>query len=203
MPAVSETPVRKRCRDLGLALTDAQISNILKIKDFFRFYGRAMNLTGAHIDDQIDEALHAVALATRLDLRGRWLDVGSGGGFPGLVLAACLDMEFVFVEPRAKRASGLELALAKIGRGDVEVVRGRIERGQWRGIDGGELEGGFDVAGARAVFSVERWMEEGRAWVRGGGLLVLHVRSGEDVPEGARVRGRVDGGRWGVVGVEV
>lgn len=202
MPAVSEAAISHSCAQLGLELSAESTSNILKIKSFLKFYGRAMNLAGADLDAQIDEALHVVALAKQLQVRGRWLDVGSGGGFPALILAACLDLEFVLVEPRAKRASSLELALAKIGRHDVRVLRGRIEAGEWTAIEGGQLEQGFDIASARAVFAPQRWVEEARPWVRDGGLICLHLRAGESAPESATVVRRVDGPRWAAVAMQ-
>jgi 16S rRNA (guanine527-N7)-methyltransferase len=203
MLAVSEAVLRESCELLGLDATTGKIDKLLKIKDFLVFYGRSMNLTASAegLDDHLLEALQVVALARRLDIRGRWLDVGSGGGFPGLVLAAWLDLSFVFVEPRAKRASALELALAQIGRPDVRVLRGRLERGRWQPLAGEWLEPGFDAASARAVFAPDRWLDEARPWVKAGGIICLHVRSGESAPEGCEVVGRVDGGRWAAVGV--
>ena len=204
MPAVSEASIRQSCVELELELSPQQSGNILKIKDFLSFYGRAMNLTGAgDLDVHINEALHAVKLAQVLGRTGRWLDVGSGGGFPGLILAACLDLEFVFVEPRAKRASALELGLAKIGRGDVSVRRGRIDAGVWKGIEGATLEPGFDVASARAVFTPLQWIDEARHWLRPTGLICLHLRAGDSAPVGADVLGRIEGPRWAAVGVGV
>lgn len=203
MPAVSEAVLRESCEHLGLEVTTGKIDKLLKIKEFLIFYGRSMNLTASPegLDDHLVEALQVVALARRLGVGGRWLDVGSGGGFPGLVLAAWLDLSFVFVEPRAKRASALELALAQIGRPDVRVLRGRLEKGKWQPLAGEWLEPGFDAASARAVFAPERWVEEARNWVKPGGLVCLHLGAGEAAPEGCEVVGRVDGGRWGAVGV--
>jgi 16S rRNA (guanine527-N7)-methyltransferase len=203
MLAVSEAVLRESCEHLGLEVTTGKIDKLLKIKDFLIFYGRSMNLTATAdgLDDHLVEALQVVALARRLGVAGRWLDVGSGGGFPGLVLAAWLDLSFVFVEPRAKRASALELALAQIGRPDVRVLRGRIERGKWQPLAGEWLEPGFDAASARAVFAPQRWLDEARPWVKAGGMVCLHLGAGEEAPEGCEVLGRVDGGRWGAVGV--
>ncbi|WP_181233134.1 16S rRNA (guanine(527)-N(7))-methyltransferase RsmG [Enhygromyxa salina] len=203
---MSEAVLRDACDQLGLQATTGRIDKLLILKDFFKFYARSMNLTGrtddAALDSHIVEALQVVALAQQLQIgAGRWLDVGSGGGFPGLVLAAWLEVRLVLIEPRAKRASGLELALAKIGRQDAQVLRGRVENGKWRPIEGGSLEPGFDAASARAVFSPERWLEEARPWVRPGGVVCLHLGAGE-TPEGVRVVGRVDGERWAAVGVE-
>lgn len=206
MPAVSEAVLRQACERLELGVTTQKLDKLLILKDFFKFYARSMNLTGrsddAALNSHIVEGLQVVALAQQLRIGGRWLDVGSGGGFPGLVLAAWLEVSLVLVEPRAKRASGLELALAKIGRQDARVVRGRLEAGKWKPIEGGALEPGFDAASARAVFSPERWVKEATPWMRPGGMICLHLSTGEAAPDGVRVLGRVDGDRWSAVGVE-
>lgn len=203
MPGVSEASLREGYQRLGLTDVDRDISKLLILKDFFKFYGRSMNLTSSLDDDALDEhvleALAVVALARRLGIEGRWLDVGSGGGFPGLVLAACLDIDLTLVEPRAKRASVLELALGKLRRRHARVLRGRIEGGAWIGLEGGRLEPGFAAASARAVFSPERWIEEATPWVAEGGVIVVHLGAGEDVA--GKILGRVDGARWSAVGV--
>lgn len=207
MPAVSEAVLRAACERLELETTTQKLDKLLILKDFFKFYSRSMNLTGrsddAALDSHIVEALQVVALAQQLGVGGRWLDVGSGGGFPGLIVAAWLEVSLLLVEPRAKRASGLELALAKIGRKDARVLRGRLESGKWKPIEGAALEPGFDAASARAVFSPDRWLTEAGPWMRPGGVIFLHLGTGEAAPDGVRVLGRVDGERWSAVGVEV
>jgi 16S rRNA (guanine527-N7)-methyltransferase len=59
---------------------------------------------------------------------GIWLDVGTGAGMPGLVVALLTERRMVLVEPRAKRADFLyrAAALLKIGA-RVEVQPRRIE----------------------------------------------------------------------------
>lgn len=59
---------------------------------------------------------------------GAWLDVGTGAGMPGLIVAILTDRPTVLVEPRAKRADFLyrAAALLEIGR-RVEVQPKRIE----------------------------------------------------------------------------
>lgn len=203
MLGVSETSLREGYQGLGLSDVDRDISKLLILKEFLRFYGRSMNLTAslddAALDEHILEALAVVALARRLGIGGRWLDVGSGGGFPGLVLAACLDVDLTLVEPRAKRASVLELALGKLRRGNARVLRGRIEGGRWIGLEGGRLEPGFAAASARAVFEPRRWLQEATPWVAEGGVIVVHVGVGEAV--GGEVVERIDGARWSAVAV--
>lgn len=56
------------------------------------------------------------------------VDIGSGAGFPGLVLAlARPDLKMTLVEPKRKRASFLRVALAELRRPDVAVVEARLE----------------------------------------------------------------------------
>jgi 16S rRNA (guanine527-N7)-methyltransferase len=58
----------------------------------------------------------------------RVADVGSGGGFPGLVVAlARPELKMRLLEPQRKRASFLRVALADLGRDDVEVSEERMD----------------------------------------------------------------------------
>jgi len=60
------------------------------------------------------DSAQLVPLATAAS-RGAWIDVGSGAGLPGLVVAILLDRPVVLVEPRAKRVAFLRDAAAEIG----------------------------------------------------------------------------------------
>lgn len=169
-------------------------------------FGRVMNLTGARdeegLAEQMLESLQVVALARKLGcaVGQRWVDVGSGAGFPGLIVAACLPVEVVLVEPRERRAGFLELMLAQLGGGSV--VRGRLEREGWQGAR--ELEGRrFEWASARAVFAPERWVEVARGVVAPGGIVVAHLHRGDADPEGVEPAGIVEGDRWSVRGYRV
>jgi len=56
------------------------------------------------------------------------VDVGSGAGFPGLVMAVALaDLQVVLVEPRAKRVSFLRHVIRTLGLQNVEVIGVRLE----------------------------------------------------------------------------
>jgi 16S rRNA (guanine527-N7)-methyltransferase len=59
---------------------------------------------------------------------GVTVDVGSGGGFPGLVLAlARPELPLILLEPIRKRTSFLRTAAAQLGLDNVQVVDGRLE----------------------------------------------------------------------------
>lgn len=168
-------------------------------------FGRAINLTGARdlpaLAEQVAEGLEVVALADRLGCGAgqRWIDVGSGAGFPGLLVAACLPVEVWLVEPRERRAAFLELMLAQVGaRG--RVVRGRLEADGLR--DGRHvLEGQrFDWASARAVFAPDVWVERAAQVLEPGGVVVVHLHRGDPEPLGREPVGVVEGERWSVRG---
>jgi len=60
---------------------------------------------------------------------GPWLDLGSGPGFPGLVIAVlCLNMPMVLVESRSRRAEFLESAIAALDLRKCRVEGQRLER---------------------------------------------------------------------------
>lgn len=56
-----------------------------------------------------------------------WLDVGSGAGFPGMVLAILTRSEHVLVEPRRRRADFLAHVAAALGLTNVRIVRSTVE----------------------------------------------------------------------------
>lgn len=61
--------------------------------------------------------------------RGPWLDLGSGPGFPGLVIAAlCPNMPVVLVESRARRVEFLNRAIQALGLAKCRVEGQRLEK---------------------------------------------------------------------------
>jgi 16S rRNA (guanine527-N7)-methyltransferase len=94
----------------------------------------------------------------------RWVDVGSGAGAPGLVLALLWPgLALDLVEPRGKRVAFLRSAAGSFPEvGSIGIVDGRSEV---------VASGSHDVALSRATFSPAEWLEEGarlarvRVWV--------------------------------------
>lgn len=169
-------------------------------------FGRAMNLSGARdllgLAQQVAEGLEVVVLAERLGctVGDPWIDVGSGAGFPGLIVAACLPVEILLVEPRERRAAFLELMLAQLkARG--RVVRGRLEEDGVRDERGGLVDlVEFRWASARAVFSPDVWLTRSQRLLSQHGVTVVHLHRGDADPLGRMAVGAVDGERWSLRG---
>lgn len=212
MPAMDplRTRLEANAAQFGLALDDEEWTRLAVLRDLWIRYGRSMNLTGAQsaleLAPHITEALQVVALARRLGLdraEVRWLDVGAGAGFPGLVVAACLEVGLTLMEPRERRAGFLELALAAIGR-PSRVLRGHLGVGTWSAVRGGSsLEGGFDVAGARAVFAPSAWIEVGRSWVRPGGIVFAHLTVDDSASCSEKWIDCINFDRWSICALRV
>lgn len=71
----------------------------------------------------------------------KWLDVGSGPGLPGVVLACLSDRPIVLVEPRLRRAQFLEKILVELDLGHASVRQKEIGR---------VTDGPYDAVTARA-----------------------------------------------------
>lgn len=171
-------------------------------------YGVVMNLSGArtrselipHVLDGLDTAMIVRDSVDDVS-RVRWVDFGSGGGFPGLVVGAVLDCELRLLEPRQKRASFLELACRAIGQQSVEVVRDRYHRETWdqKPLSGflSAVEPRLRVTSARAVWSPEAWLDVASHVTNGSGHVVLHL-SAEKAPEKFDCRRILKGSRGSV-----
>lgn len=95
-------------------------------------------------------------------------DVGSGAGFPGLVLAAMLPEARVdLVESVGRKAAFIDRAATEAGIGNARVVNARAE--DWAGREGREA---YDAVTARAVGRLSTLAELASPLLRPGGVLV-------------------------------
>lgn len=93
------------------------------------------------------------------------VDLGSGAGLPGMVLAMLLpDSEVVLLEPMLRRATFLEECVADLALGNARVVRARAEQ------MAGELA--VDVVTARAVAPLDRLAALAAGLLKPGGIVL-------------------------------
>jgi 16S rRNA (guanine527-N7)-methyltransferase len=92
-----------------------------------------------------------------------WVDLGSGAGFPGLVVALLHQGAVTLIEERRLRIDFLHQAAQVLGV-DVEIVGGRVERAPTRI---------YDVISARAFAPLDRLLDLGTSFSTGKTLWVL------------------------------
>ena len=80
------------------------------------------SLSGIWARHVVDSAQLLTALPANAP-SGLWVDIGTGAGFPGLVIALLSERPVMLVEPRRRRAEFLETAIVALGLTDRVVVR--------------------------------------------------------------------------------
>jgi 16S rRNA (guanine527-N7)-methyltransferase len=124
--------------------------------------------------------LNCAAVAKLVPARCTLVDIGSGAGLPGIVLALLRPQARVtLVEAMARRVIFLEECVAELGLANVEVVRARAE----------DLAGRLaaDVVTARAVAPLDRLAGLGLGLLRPGGKM-LAIKGASAEAELARAR---------------
>lgn len=141
-------------RTLGCALDAQQVAKALDFRSLLLKWNRVHNLTairdpGQALTHHLLDSL-AVVAPLRRQLQGRpgarLLDVGSGGGLPGVMLAiAWPELRVTCVDAVAKKAGFLRQAAAELGLTNLDAVHSRVER-----LDAPT----FDVVASRAFASL-------------------------------------------------
>lgn len=130
--------------------------------------------------------LNSAVLAELVPTDARVVDVGSGGGFPGVPLALVRDdITVTLVEPMARRVEWLQEVIDSLELKNLAVLRGRAEETAIRAT-----AGGADVVTARAVAPLAKLANWCLPLSRQGGLL-LALKGASAEEEVARDRAAV------------
>ena len=144
--------LRERLASDNIVLSDDFFYNIQKYKEHLFKWNKIHNLTGAKDEATIDAFIYdAIYPVSFLPKAKTLLDIGTGAGFPGMILAMGLpDTKVTLVEPLTKRASFLQFIKADLDLDNVTVVKKRIE----------EMESQiFDIITSRAVTDTKVLMD--------------------------------------------
>ncbi len=164
----------------AILLTEAARENLLMVFE-------AAKEEGALGPSPVDEHLkHALAWAEILPEPKRFVDLGSGGGVPGLILAMLFpDSEAVLIDARRRRSANLEISVHTLGLTErVSVLCARAEEA---GRDP-ELRGGFDLVVARSFGSPAITAECAAPFLAVGGSLSV-----SEPPSASDDRWQLDG----------
>ena len=140
-----------------------------------------VNLTAVTEPDEVAEKhfLDSLALLPHVAQEPSLMDIGSGAGFPGLVVASALPtLRVTLVEPSRKRVTFLREAVRTLGLGAVTILPSKLE-------DIGEHEPPHAVV-SRATFPVSDWLMLASRVVRPGGLVIaMEGSERHSLPRGA------------------
>jgi len=170
MPDILEEILREGLSQLSLPADEETLGRFRVYYENLEKYNRVMNLTA--ITGEVDAArlhfLDCAQLAAAVELREKSLiDVGTGAGFPGMVLKIlCPELKLTLLDSLDKRLDFLRDTCERLGFADLNLVHARAEE---------PPEGfreSFDYASARAVARLNVLCELCLPYVKPGGAFL-------------------------------
>jgi 16S rRNA (guanine527-N7)-methyltransferase len=156
---------------LGLALSEAQVTLLLDYLALLQKWNRVYNLTALRdpaemLTHHLLDSLAAIGPLLRQTAGEpiRLLDVGSGGGLPGVVIAiVCPQIDVSCVDTVGKKAAFIQQAAASLRLANLRGLHARVESLS------AEQGGGFDVVCSRAFASLADFSHWSRAALKPDG----------------------------------
>ena len=139
-------------------LSDESVAQLGKLKALYTEWNAAINVISRKDMDAFDErhVLHSLALVKAMKFApgSDVLDVGTGGGFPGIPLAiAYPEVHFVLCDSIGKKMKVVRAVAEALELTNVTIHHGRAE----------DIKGQFDFVVSRAVTRMNRFIP----WVQG------------------------------------
>lgn len=158
--------LKEQLQNDKIVLPDTFYEHVERYTEHLLKWNKIHNLTGATTEKEISEHIYdSVFPVSFLPKINNALDIGTGAGFPGLILAMALrSTEFTLVEPLSKRSSFLQFIKADLGLDNVEVLNKRIE----------EVPPiSYDFITSRAVTETNTLMDFAKPFITKGTLLLF------------------------------
>ncbi len=172
---------------INIQLSSEQLEKFSLFKDLLLKANARTNLT--RIPEEEIELLHfadSLYAAQEIDTDAENLsaiDIGTGGGFPGIPLAIVYEhIEFVLVDSAKRKVDFLEYALLKLGLKNCTALHARAEE---LAADS-EHAAAYDIGFARAVASSEKLSELIFPLLKDGGKLIALKGPAEEASEDDR-----------------
>ncbi len=143
-------------RELGLGLSDVQVDQLLAYQDLIAKWNKVYNLTAVRdpqemLTHHLLDSLAAIPPLLRQTQGGptQLLDVGSGGGLPGVVIAiTCPQIQVRCVDTVLKKATFIQQVAASLKLPNLRGIHARVESLK------AEAGDGYDVVCSRAFASL-------------------------------------------------
>ncbi|WP_410211230.1 16S rRNA (guanine(527)-N(7))-methyltransferase RsmG [Aquirhabdus sp.] len=153
---------------LGLELSDDTLSKLLQYQDNLSLWNKAYNLTAIRDPKEmlVKHLLDSLSIIPHLP-EGRLLDVGTGGGLPGFVIAIVQpERDCVLLDSNGKKIRFLRQMTADMKMPNVLPVQARIEDPQTLS----DL-GQFDVVTSRAFAALSDFVRDCAVYLKPNAVL--------------------------------
>ncbi len=163
---VRKTKIEEQCIRFNLSIS---LETLQKIECFIQVatkWNKRINLFSRKEENVLVERhiLDCMPLAGLLKKKGKLIDVGSGGGFPGAIVGCFRnDVEITLVEPLKKRAAFLREVKRVLSLSQLKIIENTVEELQ--------LDENFTDCVSRAVFKPEEWHDIGYKLLKQQGII--------------------------------
>jgi 16S rRNA (guanine527-N7)-methyltransferase len=162
--------LREKALEFGIALSQHHLNLFSTYMDELLEWNSRMNLTGLSEKKRIliELFLDSLIPTPFIPERGRILDVGSGAGFPGIVIKIYRPyLKICLLEANSKKTNFLKQVIRLLKLVDVDVVNGRIE------MDEDKLHSdGYDLITARALAGLDQVITWCSPFLSTDGMLI-------------------------------
>jgi 16S rRNA (guanine527-N7)-methyltransferase len=139
-------------------LTEEQQAQFVLLKDLYKDWNLKINVVSRKDIDEIymRHVLHSLGIAKVMEFKAgaQVLDVGTGGGFPGVPLAILFpETQFHLVDSIGKKIKVVDEVVAGLGITNVKTTNDRVEN----------VPGQYDFVVSRAVAQMETFVR----WIKG------------------------------------
>lgn len=177
------------CSSNGIVLDHDQLRAIERYERELSYWNERINLVSRKDVEHLLERhiLHSLAILTVVEIppKARCIDVGTGGGLPGIpLIIARPDLRMVLVDSVRKKLRTAEMLAKHTGHRFVEAICARVEE---LAEQKPSLRASFDVVLARAVADTRTLLEWTRPLVKPDGMHLL-LKGGDLAAEIADAR---------------
>ena len=175
--------LKKKLENKDITLTDNMIEQLNIYAVYLKEYNEKINLTAiTEYEEVLDKHFYDSLLCVDRRLNGTLVDVGSGAGFPGVVLKIVFpELKVILLEPIQKRCVFLKSLIEKLNLTEIEVIN---QRGEDYSLTHREE---YDYVTARAVSNLNSLIEVCGAMVKIDGYFIcLRGKDGNNEIESAK-----------------
>ena len=179
-------------KKLGITLTDLQLEKLNQFYELLISWNQKMNLT--RITEKEDVYLKhfydSLTISKVIDLNQdlTLCDVGSGAGFPGIVLKICFpNLKIILLDSLQKRVNYLNEIIKELNLKDIEAIHTRAEDYAKRNREK------FDIVTARAVANLKMLSELCIPMVKVNGLFIaMKANIEEEIENSTEILNKLD-----------
>ena len=161
--------LKRKLKEFNVEINDEMLKKLDTYALYLIEYNEKVNLTAITDYEEIVEKhfFDSLMMSKYIELNGTLVDVGTGAGFPGVVLKICFpDLKVLLIEPIGKRCIFLKSLIEKLNLKDIYIENTRGEDFSLKHREE------YDFVTARAVSNLNNLIEVCGAMVKENGYFI-------------------------------